>query len=96
MAAALAGNSEAMWGSSWSFTLIVGAFAGALVAMSFAFAGGAVIVAIPVALVAIAIAGLIDMRRRQKQIGDVRELRDDASAEKVDFTERDKETLISE
>jgi uncharacterized membrane protein YcjF (UPF0283 family) len=85
-----------MWGGSWSFSLIVGAFAAALVVMSFAFAGGAVIVAIPVALVAIAVAGLVDLRRRQKQTGDVRELRDEASAEKVDFTERDKETLISE
>jgi uncharacterized membrane protein len=85
-----------MWGSSWSFTLIAGAFAGALVAMSFAFAGGAVIVAIPVALVAVAIAGLVDLRRRQKQLGDVRGLREDAKAEKVDFSERDKETLVSE
>jgi uncharacterized membrane protein len=85
-----------MWGSSWSFTLIVGAFGAALVAMSFAFAGGAVIVAIPVALVAIAIAGLLDLRRRRKQVGDVRELREKAKAEKVDFTERDRETLFSE
>ena len=85
-----------MWGSSWSLTLIVGAFAGALVAMSFAFAGGAVIVALPVAFVAMGVAALIDLRRRQKQLGDVRELRDDAKAEKVDFSERDKETLISE
>ena len=77
-------------------TLIVGAVGGALVAMSFAFAGGAVIVALPVAFVAIAIAGMVDLRRRQNQIGDVRELRDDAKTEKVDFTERDKETLISE
>jgi uncharacterized membrane protein YcjF (UPF0283 family) len=85
-----------MWGSSWSFTLIVGAFAAALVAMSFAFAGGAVIVAIPVAFVAIAVAGLTDLRRRQKQTGDVRHLREEAKAEKVDFSDRDKETLISE
>jgi uncharacterized membrane protein len=85
-----------VWGSSWSLTLIVGTFAGALVAMSFAFAGGAVIVALPVAFVAIGIAALVDLRRRQKQLGDVRELREDAKAEKVDFTERDKETLISE
>ena len=77
-------------------TLVVGAAAAALVAMSFAFAGGAVIVALPVALVAIAIAGMIDLRRRQKQIGDVREVREDAKTETVDFTDRDKETLISE
>ena len=85
-----------MWGSSWSFTLIVSAFGAALVAMSFAFAGGAVIVAIPVVFVGIVIAGLVDLRRRQKQSGDVRELRREAKADKVDFTERDKETLTSE
>jgi hypothetical protein len=82
--------------SSWPFTVIVGALAPALVVISLAFAGGAVIVAIPLALVAIAVAGMVDLRRRSKQVGDVRKLREDAKAEKVDFTERDKETLISD
>ena len=72
------------------------AFLLALVAMSFAFAGGAVIVALPVAAVGIAAVALFDLRRRRNQAADVHEFREQAKAEKVDFTERDKETLTSE
>ncbi len=68
----------------------------ALVAMSFAFAGGAVIVALPLAALGIAAVGLLDVRRRRKQAQDVHEFRDQAQSEKVDFTERDKQTLTSE
>jgi hypothetical protein len=76
--------------------LIVVAFVLGLLAMSFAFGGGAVIVALPLAVLGIAAIALIDFRRRRKQVQDVRELRDQAKADKVDFTERDKETLTSE
>jgi hypothetical protein len=80
----------------WGLTLVVAAFMAALVAMSFAFAGGAVIVAIPVALIGVGIAAALDMRRRRTQAADVHNLREQAKAEKVEFTERDKETLSSE
>ena len=76
--------------------LVIVAFILALFAMAFAFSGGAVIVALPVAIVAIAAVAFFDLRRRRKQVEDVREFRDQAKAEKVDFTERDKETLASE
>ena len=75
--------------------MIVG-FMLAVVAMSFAFAGGAVIVTIPLALIVIAIVGVVDLRRRKEQVKSVEEFREQAPAEKVDFTERDKETLTSE
>ena len=78
------------------FTLAAGAFLIGLVAMSLAFGGGAVIVALPVALLGIAAVGLFDIRRRRKQSADVHEFREQAQAEKVDFTERDKQTLTSE
>ena len=81
-----------MWGTS----TVVGAFALALVAMSFAFAGGAVIVAIPVALVAVAVAGLLDLTKRRKQAATIHEQRERARTEKVEFTERDEQTLVSE
>ena len=68
----------------------------ALVAMSFAFAGGAVIVAVPLALILAAGVAFFDMSRRRKQVKDVQQFREQAKAEKVDFTERDKETLTSE
>jgi len=80
----------------WGFTTVVGAFALALVAMSFAFAGGAVIVAVPVAILAIGIAALVDFNRRRKQAASIHDHREQARTEKVDFTERDKQTLTPE
>ena len=80
----------------WGFTSVVGAFALALVAMSFAFAGGAVIVAIPVALLAVGIAAFVDFNRRRHQAASLHEHRERAESDKVDFTERDQQTLISE
>jgi hypothetical protein len=80
----------------WGFSTIVGAFALALVVMSFAFAGGAVIVAIPVAILAIGIAAMVDFNRRRKQAASIHDHREQARTEKVDFTERDKQTLVSE
>ena len=68
----------------------------ALVAMSFAFAGGAVVVAIPVALLLAGGIVMFDMNRRRKQLKDVQQFREEAKAEKVEFTERDKESLASE
>jgi len=78
----------------WGFTTIVAAFAAALVAMSFAFAGGAVIVAVPVAILAIGIAALVDFNRRRKQAASLHDHREQAREDKVEFTERDRETLV--
>jgi hypothetical protein len=74
-------------------TLVVAAFAAALVAMSFAFMGGAVIVAIPLALVAIAIAAYVDFKRRRDTAQSIHSQQAD---DDVDFTERDRRTLVSE
>ena len=78
------------------FTIAVGAFLIGLLAMPFAFGGGAVIVALPVAAIGIVVLVLLDLRRRRTQAHSMQEFRDEAKAEKVDFTERDKETLASE
>jgi anti-sigma factor RsiW len=80
----------------WGATTVVGAFALALVAMSFAFAGGAVIVAIPMALLAIGVAALVDFNRRRNQATSIHDHRERAESDKVDFTERDQQTLVSE
>jgi hypothetical protein len=85
-----AGNEEAVSG----FGLVAIAFVLALLVTTIVFGVG--ILAIPVAAIAIAGIALFDFRRRRKQVEDVREFRDQAKAEKVDFTERDKETLASE
>ncbi len=78
------------------FTVVVGAFLVGLAAMSFAFGGGAVVVALPVAALGIVVLGVFELRRRRKQAESLEEFRGEAKAEKVEFTERDKETLASE
>jgi hypothetical protein len=80
----------------WGFTTVVGAFALALVVMSLTFMGGAVIVALPVAIVAVGIAAFVDLNRRRKQASNIHEHREQARTDKIEFTERDKETLVSE
>jgi hypothetical protein len=76
--------------------LIAGAFLLGLVAMSFAFGGGAVIVAIPLAILAIGAIAAFDFSRRRQQTKQVHDFREDAKSEGVEFTDRDKETLVSE
>jgi hypothetical protein len=80
----------------WGTTLVVSAFALALVAMSLGFFGGAVVVALPVAIVAIGIAAFVDFNKRRKQAASIHEHREQARTDKVDFTERDQQTLVSE
>jgi hypothetical protein len=80
----------------WGFTTVVAAFALALVVMSLAFMGGAVVVALPVAVVAIGIAAFVDLNRRRKQAASIHDHREQARTDKVDFTERDRQTLVSE
>ena len=78
------------------FTIVVAAFAVALVAMSLAFMGGAVIVALPVAILSVGIAAFADLNRRRKQAATIHEHREQARTDKIDFTERDRQTLVSE
>jgi hypothetical protein len=77
----------------WGLTTVVGAFALALIVMSFAFMGGAVIVAVPLALVAVGIAAFMDFGRRRKTAQSIHRHQHD---DDVDFTERDRRTLVSE
>jgi uncharacterized membrane protein len=76
----------------WPFTAFVSAFALALVATALVFGVG--IVAVPVALVAIAIGFLIDFRRHRNQDPLLHAHLQQARENKVDFTPRDRETLV--
>ena len=78
------------------FTIVVAAFALGLVAMSLAFMGGAVVVALPVAFIAIGIAAFVDFNRRRKQAASIHDHREQARTDKVDVTKRDRQTLVSE
>jgi hypothetical protein len=79
----------------WGLTTVVGAFALALVVMSLTFMGGAVVVAVPLAIIAIAMAAAFDFNRRRKTMKSIHSHRGDAERD-VDFTERDRRTLVSE
>jgi acetyl-CoA carboxylase carboxyltransferase component len=79
----------------WGLTTIVGAFALALVVMSLTFMGGAVVVAVPLAIIAVGIAAFVDLNRRRKTAQSIHAHRKQAEHE-VDFTERDRRTLVSE
>ena len=74
-------------------TIPVAAFAVALVVMAGAFMGGAVIVALPLAVVLIALAAFIDFQRKRKSAQSIRSHQRD---EDVEFSERDQRTLVSE
>ena len=79
----------------WGLTTIVGTFALALVVMSFAFMGGAVVVAVPVAIIAVGIAAFMDFNRRRKTAQSIHAQRAESEHD-VEFTERDRQTLVSE
>jgi uncharacterized membrane protein len=74
-------------------TPIVVAFAVALALTSLLFGVG--IVAIPVAILAVAIGFLLDLRRRHNTARSMRTFREQADENKVDFTARDRETLTT-
>ena len=80
----------------WGTTIVVSAFALALVMMSLAFFGGAVVVALPLAILGVGIAAMVDFNRRRKQAASIHDHREQARTDKVDFTERDQQTLVSE
>jgi len=74
-------------------TIPVAAFGVALVVMAGTFMGGAVIVAVPLAIVLIALAGCIDLQRRRRSAESIHSHQRDGA---VEFSERDQRTLVSE
>jgi hypothetical protein len=77
-------------------TLMIAGFILGIPVMFFAFAGGGVVVGIPLAVLWIIGLGALDVRRRRTQSQSMGHKRQEASSQSVEFTERDKETLSSE
>jgi hypothetical protein len=77
----------------WGLTTVVAAFALALVVMSLTFMGGAVVVAIPLAIIGVGIAAFVDFNRRRKTAQSIHTHQHD---DEVEFTDRDQRTLVSE
>jgi hypothetical protein len=61
-----------------------------------AFVWGTPILGVPIILVALALMGGAELGRRRQQAKQLQQIRDEAKAEKVEFTPRDKETLTSD
>jgi len=73
-------------------TIPVAAFAAALVVMAGAFMGGAVIVAVPLALFLIGLAAFIDLQRKRKS---AESIHSHQRKDETEFSERDQRTLVS-
>lgn len=54
---------------------------------------GLFVIGIPLFVIGVAVIGFLDFQRRRKHLGDIEHLRDEAKAEQVEFTARDKQTL---
>ena len=74
-------------------TVVIAAFVVGLIAFSFVI--GAPIFAVPVVIVAAVAIGLTDLRRRRQQAKTLQEHREEAQAEGMEFTARDKRTLAN-
>jgi hypothetical protein len=75
------------------FTIIAIAFAVSLVVMSGAFMGGAVIVAVPLAIAIVIAVGLLDLKRRRNQTEGMHRYRERADSDKIEFSARERRTL---
>jgi len=75
-------------------TVVVAAFILALIASAFLFGAG--ILAIPIFIVGVAVMGAMDFNKRRKQATMLQAQRERARTKKVNFTERDEQTLVSD
>jgi asparagine N-glycosylation enzyme membrane subunit Stt3 len=74
-------------------TLIFVLFLVALGVMSFVWGGAGIFIGLPIALIGILLVVMADVRRRQTSAHSMKGMREQASSDDVEFTDRDKETL---
>lgn len=79
-----------------AFTVVVSAFVLAFVVATLMWGGAGLVIALPVALVALGVAFSLDIKKRRTAAATIHEQRERARTQKVDFTERDEQTLVSE
>ena len=77
-------------------TTVIGAFVLALVVASLMWGGAGLVIALPVALIVLGVAFALNFNKRRKSAATIHEQRERARTQKVDFTERDEQTLVSE
>ena len=78
------------------FTTIVGAAILAVVVATLFWGGAGLVLALPVVFVAGATAFALNVKRRRDSAASLHAHRERARSDKVDFTERDEQTLVSE
>ena len=76
-----------------AMTLVVGAAIVGLLVGS-ALIPGAPIFGLPIVEILIVVLGLVELRRRNTEAQSMSSFRDEAKAEPVEFTERDRQTLV--
>ena len=70
--------------------LAVAALAGASLLLLFS---GLFVIGIPLFVIGVVAIGALDYSRRRRHTGEIKEFRDQAKEEEIEFTERDKRTL---
>jgi len=77
----------------WAPGLLLGiaALIGATVVLLYS----GLVIGIPLFLVGVVAIGVLDYRRRSRHLGEIKEFRDRAKPEEIEFTERDQRTLAN-
>jgi len=78
-----------------AITTVVGAFVLALLVATLFWGGAGLAIALPVAFVVLVVAFGMDLRRRRTSMSPMKDQRERATEHKVEFTERDRDTLYS-
>jgi Na+-translocating ferredoxin:NAD+ oxidoreductase RnfD subunit len=79
-----------------ALTTVVAAFVLAVVVATLMWGGAGLVIVLPVALVVLGIAFAMDVTKRRRSAASLHDHREQARTQKVDFTERDEQTLVSE
>ena len=79
-----------MWAPG--FLLGLAALIGATVMLLYS---GLFVIGVPLFVVGLVVIGVLDLRRRRRHTGEIKEFRDQAKAEEIEFTERDQHTLAN-
>ena len=76
----------------WAPGILLGiaALAGASLLLLFS---GLFVIGIPLFVIGVIAIGVLDYSRRRRHTGEIKEFRDQAKEEEIEFTERDKRTL---
>jgi fatty acid desaturase len=79
-----------------ALTTVVVAFVLAILVATLMWGGAGLVIALPFGLVVLGVAFALDVNKRRRMAASVHEQRERARTEKVEFTERDQQTLVSE